>query len=164
MANAGPHTNGSQFFLTFIKCDWLNGKHTVFGRVTDGWGVLDKLEAVGSNSGTTRAPCKIIDCGEIKPAGKVEKESVKLAKEERAAAEKEAAKEKKSSEKKDKKEKDSKMDNEFAKLTEVKDVEMKDEKKKEPVEEETVVAKKSEKEDNVNVETAAPDESMLTSF
>ena len=37
MANAGPNTNGSQFFMTFIPCDWLNGKHTVFGKVVDGW-------------------------------------------------------------------------------------------------------------------------------
>ena len=65
MANAGPNTNGSQFFLTFIPCDWLNGKHCVFGKVTDGWEVLDALESVGSQSGQTRAPCKIADCGQL---------------------------------------------------------------------------------------------------
>ena len=48
MANAGPNTNGSQFFLTFIPCNWLDGKHTVFGQVVDGFEVLDALEAVGS--------------------------------------------------------------------------------------------------------------------
>ena len=48
MANAGPNTNGSQFFMTFIPCDWLNGKHTVFGKVVDGFPVLDALESVGS--------------------------------------------------------------------------------------------------------------------
>ena len=41
MANAGPNTNGSQFFMTFVPCTWLNGKHTVFGGVVDGWKVLD---------------------------------------------------------------------------------------------------------------------------
>ena len=65
MANAGPNTNGSQFFLTFIPCDWLNGKHTVFGEVVDGWNVLDALESVGSQSGQTRAPCAIGDCGQL---------------------------------------------------------------------------------------------------
>ena len=45
MANAGPNTNGSQFFLCFIATEWLNGKHVVFGGVTDGWNVLDALEA-----------------------------------------------------------------------------------------------------------------------
>ena len=48
MANAGPNTNGSQFFLCFIPCNWLDGKHTVFGGVTDGLQVLDALESVGS--------------------------------------------------------------------------------------------------------------------
>ena len=48
MANAGPNTNGSQFFMTFIQCQWLDGKHTVFGRVVDGFPVLDALESVGS--------------------------------------------------------------------------------------------------------------------
>merc|ERR1711937_446401 len=53
MANAGPNTNGSQFFLCFVPTEWLNGKHVVFGGVTDGWNVLDALEAVGSSSGQT---------------------------------------------------------------------------------------------------------------
>ena len=65
MANAGPNTNGSQFFLCFIPCDWLNGKHCVFGTVTDGWNVLDALESVGSSSGQTKAPCVIADCGQL---------------------------------------------------------------------------------------------------
>ena len=65
MANAGPNTNGSQFFLTFIPCNWLDGKHVVFGKVVDGWPVLDALEAVGSaETGQTRAPCVIADCGQ----------------------------------------------------------------------------------------------------
>merc|ERR1712127_158673 len=65
MANAGPNTNGSQFFMTFIPCNWLDGKHTVFGKVTDGWNVLDALEAVGSGSGKTSAQCVIADCGQL---------------------------------------------------------------------------------------------------
>merc|ERR1711868_279299 len=48
MANAGPNTNGSQFFMTFIPCNWLDGKHCVFGKVIDGWQTLDALESVGS--------------------------------------------------------------------------------------------------------------------
>ena len=65
MANAGPNTNGSQFFLCFIPCNWLDGKHTVFGSVVDGLQVLDALESVGSSSGQTRAPCVITDCGQL---------------------------------------------------------------------------------------------------
>ena len=53
MANSGPNTNGSQFFLTFVKTEWLDNKHVVFGRVVDGWQVLDALEAHGSSSGKT---------------------------------------------------------------------------------------------------------------
>merc|ERR1719240_2115843 len=51
MANAGPNTNGSQFFLCFIQTTWLDGKHVVFGKVTSGMEVLDALESVGSQTG-----------------------------------------------------------------------------------------------------------------
>jgi peptidyl-prolyl cis-trans isomerase B (cyclophilin B) len=44
MANAGPNTNGSQFFITHIATDWLNGKHTVFGKVTSGQDVVNKTK------------------------------------------------------------------------------------------------------------------------
>jgi len=50
MANAGPNTNGSQFFLVTAKeCAWLDGKHTVFGQVTDGMDVIDKLDGVATD-------------------------------------------------------------------------------------------------------------------
>merc|ERR1712232_879382 len=65
MANAGPNTNGSQFFLCTVKTDWLDGKHVVFGSVCEGMDVLKKIESYGAQSGKTSAPVVIADCGQL---------------------------------------------------------------------------------------------------
>ncbi|KAL5981384.1 hypothetical protein ACLOJK_015439 [Asimina triloba] len=65
MANAGPNTNGSQFFICTEKTPWLDGKHVVFGQVVDGYSVVKAMEKVGSNSGTTSSTVAIEDCGQI---------------------------------------------------------------------------------------------------
>lgn len=64
MANSGPNSNGSQFFITTVPTPHLDGKHVVFGEVTDGFDVLGMIEAVGSRSGATAAKVEIVDCGE----------------------------------------------------------------------------------------------------
>ena len=63
MANAGPNTNGSQFFITFKETPWLDGKHTVFGEVLDGSSVVDALEKIGSGSGKPSKKAVIVDSG-----------------------------------------------------------------------------------------------------
>jgi len=65
MANAGPGTNGSQFFLTFGPTDWLDGHHVVFGELIEGDDVLRQIELGGSRSGTPGSKFVISDCGEI---------------------------------------------------------------------------------------------------
>merc|ERR1719384_1174699 len=62
MANAGPNTNGSQFFITTVKTQWLDGKHVVFGEVTKGIELVMKIESYGSQSGKPSAAVKIAAC------------------------------------------------------------------------------------------------------
>ncbi len=66
MANSGPNTNGSQFFITTVVTPWLDDKHVVFGKVTDGMDIVKKIEALGSRMGEPSKQVTISDCGELK--------------------------------------------------------------------------------------------------
>ncbi len=65
MANAGPGTNGSQFFITVETTKWLDGKHVVFGKVIGGMDVVKKIEAAGSDTGAPTARVTITDSGQL---------------------------------------------------------------------------------------------------
>ena len=67
MANAGPNSNGSQFFVLFRKTPWLNEKHVCFGQLESGEDTLWALEDVGTRGGKTIAPAVISDCGVLPP-------------------------------------------------------------------------------------------------
>lgn len=63
MANRGPNSNGSQFFITTADCGWLDGKHVVFGKVLDGIQVLNNIESNGSANGKVKSEILISNCG-----------------------------------------------------------------------------------------------------
>ncbi|MEC3998851.1 peptidylprolyl isomerase [Actinacidiphila sp. DG2A-62] len=66
MANAGPNTNGSQFFVTTVVTPWLDGKHVVFGEVVEGQELVKQIESKGSQSGRTSSKVVISESGTVK--------------------------------------------------------------------------------------------------
>lgn len=65
MANAGPNSNGSQFFITTVVTPWLDGKHVVFGEVVEGADIVKTIEALGSSSGATAKKIVIEESGVV---------------------------------------------------------------------------------------------------
>ncbi|XP_041488029.1 peptidyl-prolyl cis-trans isomerase A-like [Microtus oregoni] len=65
MANSGPNTNGSQFFICTTKTEWLDGKHVVFGKVKEGMNIVEAMERFGSRNGKTSKTITSSDCGQL---------------------------------------------------------------------------------------------------
>ena len=65
MANAGPNTNGSQFFITTVVTSWLDGRHVVFGKVIENFELVKKIESLGSSNGSTKSRIEVADSGEL---------------------------------------------------------------------------------------------------
>ncbi|EGF79988.1 peptidyl-prolyl cis-trans isomerase [Batrachochytrium dendrobatidis JAM81] len=65
MANAGPNTNGSQFFICTAQTSWLDGKHVVFGCITEGMSVVESIEKLGSQSGKTSKKIVVAKSGQL---------------------------------------------------------------------------------------------------
>ena len=65
MANAGPNTNGSQFFITTAVTDWLDKAHVVFGKVVEGMDIVKTIEGYGARSGKTSKAIVVEDCGQL---------------------------------------------------------------------------------------------------
>lgn len=65
MANAGPNTNGSQFFITTVKTAWLDNRHVVFGAVVEGMDIVKKVESYGTQSGKPTKTITVANCGQL---------------------------------------------------------------------------------------------------
>ena len=77
MANSGPNTNGSQFFICTTKTSHLDGRHVVFGTVVEGMEVVRRVEGLGSRSGRVQGKIVISDCGVWKEEDEEEQEEKK---------------------------------------------------------------------------------------
>lgn len=79
MANSGPNTNGSQFFITYKPTAWLDGKHTVFGRVISGFAICKEAEqAETAGSDLPKYGVTVVECGELKGEEKLQADAVRL--------------------------------------------------------------------------------------